>query len=64
MYKVMLYDIRYEKKMIEQIALENDSFNDEWEELAEVENHLIRLIKIRDKRGMEAVQSIYEKESK
>ena len=64
MYKVMLADIRHEKKMIEQIALENDSYNDEWEELAEVENHLIRLIKIRDKRGMEAVQSIYKKEVK
>ena len=50
MYEQMLSDVRNRLKEIDQISLEQDSFNAEWKELSDIEDSLIRLIKIEKER--------------
>ena len=50
MYEVMLEVVRNRMKEIEQVALEQDSYNEEWLQLTVTENCLIKLIKIEKER--------------
>ena len=45
-YEIMLEAVRNKLTAIEQISLEQNSYNNEWKELSAMEDHLIRLIKI------------------
>ena len=51
MYENMLESIRVQMKRIEQISLDDVSFNDEWRQLAIIEGSLLRLLKIYKARG-------------
>ena len=46
MYEQMLAMVRHRLAEIDQISLEEDSFNEEWKELSAMEDSLIRVIKI------------------
>jgi hypothetical protein len=50
-YKLMLELVRMRLKEIDQISLEEDSYNNEWRELSAMEDNLIRLIKITKERA-------------
>mgnify|MGYP003646782504 CR=1 FL=1 len=45
-YEQMLKKIRIRLNEIDQLSLENDSYNKEWLELSKIEDGLIKLIKI------------------
>lgn len=49
-YKLMLELIRDRLRKIDQISLEEESYNSEWKELSAMEDNLIRLIKIEKER--------------
>ena len=48
-YKEMLRTISNRMKLIEQLALEDDKYNDEWIELAVVRNCLYKLVKVQER---------------
>jgi len=50
MYEVMLGVVRVRLQDIDQISLEQDTYNKEWKELSAIEDGLIRLIKIEKER--------------
>lgn len=50
MYQAMLISVRHRLKCIDQISLEDETFNAEWKELSAMEDTLIRLIKITKER--------------
>ena len=50
MYKAMLDEVVVKIRTIEQISLEDESYNNEYRELAIIRDCLIRLIKIENRR--------------
>ena len=52
LYEEMLQRVRAKMSMIEQVSLENDSYNAEWKELSVMEDSLLKLIKIRMEREL------------
>ena len=61
MYNETLRIINNRLKLIDQISLEDDLFNEEWRELCNIRNSLYTLIKIQKR---QQTHKSYEKETK
>lgn len=51
-YRIMLAMVANRLTVIKDISLEKEDYNEEWRELKKVENSLIKLLKLKYKRGV------------